>query len=365
MKLEDNKNRGFISTFVGELYAILIGIGITSVIYDKTNLTNGLDIVMAIFVTIVVTLYWWDWAAYVSSYFVASSYEFVIDFINLVVLEFLFVYFNDVQTLAIIFFVLGIIDFVWVANYLWQSGEKPSLRNGWVQQKITAIFLYGVSLLIVAQDKITLPLELLVLTVIVTYALVRLFCFKGVKREASINLRAAKVRDIESILEINHQYVDKNLNDKFLISKLNRNDLDQLIYSDSKKILVSSDKSTILAYAIISYNIPFDLLNGIQWLDPSFDFSIQNKDYLYIDQIAVNPDFLRENNGREFYEKLINEQSLSSVTCAFVALEPRCNITSLKFHESLGFRKAALFKRDKFAGIENYKSLLLVRQEKT
>ncbi|MEL6911576.1 MAG: hypothetical protein AAFO85_15395, partial [Cyanobacteria bacterium J06598_4] len=76
----------------------------------------------------------------------------------------------------------------------------------------------------------------------------------------------------------------------------------------------------------------------------------------------VNPNFLGRKIGREFYKKLIDEQSAFSTICAFVALEPRCNLTSLRFHESLGFRKAALFNRDRFEGIDNYKSLLLVRR---
>ncbi|MEL6930026.1 MAG: GNAT family N-acetyltransferase, partial [Cyanobacteria bacterium J06600_6] len=137
------------------------------------------------------------------------------------------------------------------------------------------------------------------------------------------------------------------------------------INDNSKKIFVSHGKSKTLAYAIVSYGISSDLLNDIQWLDPLLASEVEQNDCLYIDQIAVNPHCLRKNIGREFYEKLI-KQSASPTICAFVALEPRCNRTSLKFHESLGFRKAALFQRDEFKGdgfetIENYKSLLLVR----
>ncbi|MEL6930949.1 MAG: hypothetical protein AAFO95_20335, partial [Cyanobacteria bacterium J06600_6] len=234
MKLADNKNRGFISTFVSELYAILIGIGITSVIFELAiELDSWLKFVMAIFVTIIVTLYWWDWAAFVNSYFVASSSEFVIDFVTLVTLECLFANYSDAQKLSINFLALGILDFVWVINYFSITGKKISLRNEWIQQKIAAILLYGISVAIITKYFGKLPLELLFLIIITTCILVRVFCFKGVKKETSINLRAANEEDINSILAINHHYANNHLKDKFLLQKFSDSYLLQLINDNS------------------------------------------------------------------------------------------------------------------------------------
>jgi predicted GNAT superfamily acetyltransferase len=68
-------------------------------------------------------------------------------------------------------------------------------------------------------------------------------------------------------------------------------------------------------------------------------FSRQYDDFVYLDRIAVRPEFRRYGIGRAFYDELIRQFTgvRSLITCE-VNVRPR-NEPSLRFHHAIGFRE--------------------------
>ena len=87
VSMKETVNGKFINIFVNEMYAILIGIGIGNVLFaQKLDLSNIPDVIMALFVTSVVLLYWWDWTEYLEDNIVTTKRELIIDFAVLIAL---------------------------------------------------------------------------------------------------------------------------------------------------------------------------------------------------------------------------------------------------------------------------------------
>lgn len=79
---------------------------------------------------------------------------------------------------------------------------------------------------------------------------------------------------------------------------------------------------------------PYGSLN-YGWFSRNYD------DFVYLDRIAVHPDFRRYGIGRAFYDALVREFTgrYPVITCE-VNVRPR-NEASLRFHHSIGFREVA------------------------
>jgi L-amino acid N-acyltransferase YncA len=314
---------------------------------------------MAIFVTVVVSLYWWDWSTYIESEFVATPSEFAIDFSGLIILEFLFVHFRQPDKLAANFIALGVFDLVWVINHIRQHKEqKFFLRKCWLFQKVLEIALYTAALIFIVSFNNQLNDSIQGIAIIITAILVRLLCFREVKRRNIMNFREFDNNDIPEIIEVNKHYIDHNRKDGFLLESLSEENLVRLQENNLKKVFVAVRGAQILAYAKISYQIDNSILNSLEWLDPMLAFGVKGNEILHIEQVAVNPEYSGRGIGRSFYNWLINHHE-DKIACAFVALYPRCNSSSLRFHAALGFEKTALFSRQEFWGERNYRSLLL------
>ena len=70
-------------------------------------------------------------------------------------------------------------------------------------------------------------------------------------------------------------------------------------------------------------------------------FSRNYTDFVYLDRIAVHPDFRRYGIGRGFYDELVRLTTgrFPVITCE-VNVRPR-NDASLRFHHTIGFREVA------------------------
>jgi predicted GNAT superfamily acetyltransferase len=68
-------------------------------------------------------------------------------------------------------------------------------------------------------------------------------------------------------------------------------------------------------------------------------FSRNYSDFVYLDRIAVHPDFRRYGIGRGFYDELVRLMTgrYPVITCE-VNVRPK-NEASLRFHHSIGFRE--------------------------
>ncbi len=361
MNTDETLHKKFITKFVGVLYAILIGIGITNVIFTlELSIENWFRIVLALFVTVIVALYWWDWASYVEKQFIATPAEFGIDFAGLIVLEFLFVHFQEPVKLAATFLALGVVDFFWVINHIRQSPEQSyKLRKWWIVQKVLGLTGYGTGFFMVIWLQHSFSTVQLGAIVMLTALLVRIFCFRDVRRENILTFRAALPDDVTQISAINRAYLEDNLDDAFLLEELSEPDLNKLLTDRPARLYAATKGTAVMAYTKVDWKIDENILSSLIWLDPHLEQGVRNRDILHIEQVAVNPVHDGRGIGRSFYRWLLKKHS-ELLPCAFVALHPRCNAASIRFHAAVGFEKAAVFRSDMFLGQRNYQSLLYV-----
>jgi GNAT superfamily N-acetyltransferase len=355
----------FISGSVGELYVILMGISLANVIFELDFvITNGIEIGLAIFVTAIVTRYWWVWDVHVKGRFTPTTIGFIIDFAGMIVLVLLFKHFRDPVKLAWSFLALGSGDLLWVLNQIGQSSDQTfSARWRWIGEKVLGIFIYTTGLLLVLSIQNDAGNLLRAGCVAIPAILVQLFCFREIRSRGSLTFRAAKKDDIPRILTINRDYLDNCHANGFLLERATDKSLCSLESERPARLFVALRGDTIVAYASISFTIDESVLRSLTWLDPHLERTVRAECVLHIEQIAVDPLYAGQGTGRSFYSWL-SQHHPQYLPCAFVALHPRCNAASLRFHTSCGFEKAALFHREKFLGQRDYQSLLFVLTER-
>ncbi len=314
---------------------------------------------MAIFVTIIVALYWWDWESYIEDHFIGSPKEFAVDFSMLVTLVFLFVHHDDPLGLAFNFLFLGVLDLVWVGVHIAEHpGQTLRLRKRWIAQKLMGIGIYLVGLLAVTYLLDLFPPYVAGLTIIFYASLVRKLCFGELRSRSTVEFSPAKTSDWEAVLQINSHYVTSNHGSEFLLHDLAGFEFDGNADSNQGRFYVARIASNIVAFAWVKDSLNPELLEEIRWFSPTEKKRFLEGRPLYIEQVAVDPAYTGRGIGRSFYDWLIKMHT-GTMPCAFVAVEPRCNSGSLAFHSSMGFDRAGEFNSAEFHGIANYRSLFV------
>jgi GNAT superfamily N-acetyltransferase len=366
LKAPELSDRKFITVFVSELYVILIGLAIAELIYrGELDLAQPYKIIMAIFVLLMVSLYWWDWAAYVEQSFVASRSEFALDFTVLILLVLLFRHFDQPVSLAGNFLALGGVDLVWALNHIREHPQQTFCRRrDWLVQKSLGLLIYGLALAVVLCGRRWGWPEVGLASVVVVSALVvRFVCFRAVRRRDMMRLDRAGAGDVERIVALNQQYVNNGLSDAFLLETLTASTVETLLSSEPPRLYVGRRAGRVTAYTKVSDAIDPQVLADLKWFDPDLEALVRDRSLLHVEQVAVDPPDRNAGLGKRLYEKLLQLHP-QATACAFVSLRPRCNSTSLRFHAALGFQKAAVFERDVFLGEKGYRSVLLVRPPK-
>ena len=196
MSKRPQRKTRFLGQFVNHVYGIFLGVGFTVLLWNifkeipsVTTKVIIFNAIMAIFVIIVVCLYWWDWSENIESKAESTFLEFVIDMGILLTLESLFFHFNKPQNLALIFIVLSILDLFWVSNFLWYGRLRETtsgffkylvLAGGvnWLLKKLAAIAIFIICFVLVSETKEQWIGGLLLIG---TFIAVRYVAFRGRK----------------------------------------------------------------------------------------------------------------------------------------------------------------------------------------
>lgn len=93
-------------------------------------------------------------------------------------------------------------------------------------------------------------------------------------------------------------------------------------------------KAVILAEEVVGYIIA--LGTGVDYASENYQwFSTRYNDFVYIDRVAITPQYCGQGIGGWLYAQLFAQFSETQIACE-VNLRPR-NAGSLTFHEHLGF----------------------------
>lgn len=353
----------FIGTFVSNMYAILLGIGISNIVFvQRIDLKNMYENVMALFVISVLLIYWWDWTEYIEHQVKTTKLEFSINFLILLTLEMLFAYYNDVEYLSGIFLFLGIMDLIWVANHIHElkrEGVFSTVRaTKWLIEKFVIIFIYSVSYVIINHLEITNSIYIKSGIVIASFILSRNVGFKEVKSTMKLYFSEATENDVEAIVEINNDHYNRTSEQGFLISKLCRMDVVKRIASEDYRFFVAKSSSgDTIGFIVVGNKFDDNILSDLLWTQESYKSIVENHKYCYIEKNAVMKGFQRKGIGDFLYKSLFSELP-NTVFAAFVVNKPYQNTASIKFHQNMGFNSVAVYRAEQFMGIKEYESIL-------
>ena len=145
------------------------------------------------------------------------------------------------------------------------------------------------------------------------------------------------------LIEIGREYIAKEL------------DLGHSYY------LCTNDNDHVLGYLVIAPKIPDDILSSVSWSSPSVEEKVSSSKHQYINLIVVSSKHAGKGVGRFIYNSLF---SLHPKYCfsAFYVSSPVENTRSKMFHEKQGFKEAGFYQSDSFHGINNYQSILMLRE---
>lgn len=351
----------FVTKFVDELYVILIGVGLVNVIFGLDPLEHPtVSILMALFVTTVVLLYWWDWKATFEESVVSSRTEFAIDLLLLIALVFLFRYYDNPIRLGLVFVAIGFLDLLWVINYSVRSrGDHGARRRAWIGEKVLVIAIYSATWLLLRTAVSDWPVFAQDALIVSAVAIVRFVGFRQAKKGARISFRAAESSDAVVIAQINNEHFRAVGSQGFLITEIEPAGVADRIADESSLYFVAESASGEIQGFVELYREPDDEVRESEWADPALHRRFEAINSVYIAKIGVSANAARLGIGKFLYDRL-KVRYKSDALYAFVVLKPILNTPSLKFHESMGFERVASFHRASFDGLSPYASALMV-----
>ena len=140
-----------------------------------------------------------------------------------------------------------------------------------------------------------------------------------------VNIRETIPADLESALWLNNSSVPE-------LNELDAPEISRLVDESIVSLTAEVDGSFAGFCVLFAPGAPYQSLN-YQWFSRTYD------EFVYLDRIAVHPDFRRYGIGRAFYADVVERfTGAFPLLCCEVNVRPR-NDASLTFHHSIGFRE--------------------------
>lgn len=362
-----NQGNKFIGKFVNEMYAILLGIGISNIIFvQDIDLKNVNQSIMALFVISVALIYWWDWSEHVESDVRTTKREFIIDFLILLNIEMLFAYFYDLKSLATAFIVLGFLDLLWVLNFQYEAKQAGTFQSKraktWILEKVVVILIYVLSCVLVTYTIISSYEILQMACIILSFICVRNVGFNNIKDSRNFTYIKATYSEIQDIVEINNSYFDGRVNvGGFLLKRLIPNDVRQAIDFQENVYFVAKDsRGETVGYIELRSQFPNEVLKDLEWVS-AIEVTNLLESQFYIEQVAIKQGYQRKGVGSFLYDQTLKTFPEKNFT-AFVVSQPITNESSINLHEKMGFERMALYKKSQYAGMSPYESILFIKR---
>lgn len=372
MPTRGRKDGRFIATFVNEIYAVLLGVGMGSVVFsDAFDVDDPFHLASVAFIVVVVAKYWWDWVDVFETPAISSQREFWIDLAMMLVFLMLFLHFDQPRRIAGLVLVLSVLDLLWVANFVHETrrtyAATLSAHRWWrlLFLKVLAIGVFAFALAVLERLAPTSPEMLGLLVVIVAFVFVRVFCFGRTRSVRDALLRPAHASDLRRIREIHDMHVlrDGETHDGggFLLEPVTVDLLQTRLENPDREIFVVEDsRGEILGYADVTVHVPRHDLDDLHWHETKTETLFHEGTHCHIQVVAVDAAIAGRGVGRLIYQTLA-ERYPEKVFSAFVVRRPVDNQRSMRFHSRQGFEEAAVLRRPSFCGLRHYESRLLVR----
>lgn len=363
----------FVNVFVNQMYGMITAIGLSrSILFDQSDPVAPEEAAfhwfMLAFVVCVILAYRWDWIESIGHSITSTASEVAIDTAILVTLMFLFQCYKEPRHLALALLALGVLDLVWVINYIRQFGQRFHLNASvWIWEKVAAIAIYGAVAGLLARgvmDQFGAVGPWLAGGLAITgFVLVRLACFRQVKKDRRFSFLAAEPGDASAIVRINNSYLDGPSTTGFLLTPMEVGAIEQQICKHSNRFYVAKNKDgVVVGFVQVSDKAGPEVMQNAIWFDSHIKKAYATELTAFIDKVAVAEEFRHDGVGRFLYDSLFRRREFRGRKfCAFVVLKPKANEASLHFHRQTGFIQAAVFHAEEFCGLQDYESLFFFR----
>jgi L-amino acid N-acyltransferase YncA len=178
--------------------------------------------------------------------------------------------------------------------------------------------------------------------------------------------REAQDQDIKAIAKIHNALAlsqVSNYEQGFLLKETSQSlIIDHLASSINYLVAHQNNSSEIMGFIRFSKGkIEKSFLKTITFENPHIEEKILSPNHIYIEIIAVNPDFIGQKVGQFMYKTLFNKFPHCYFS-AFVVNKPISNQRSLNFHLKQGFNIIGKLNCEKFLELHNYESLLMFKE---
>ncbi len=151
----------------------------------------------------------------------------------------------------------------------------------------------------------------------------------GKGKGIDILVRNAKLKDLPGVVKVNHSLHYPERKDGFLIQKRPVEEFKKIL-GICKYFFIAEVGRRVVGYLIVMDETADFLDNEI------FSFYVgRYKNFVFIEQIGVLPDYQRRGIGRALYKKLL-EIERKRVLVDFM-IKPR-NSQTISFHKTIGFK---------------------------
>ncbi|ADU32082.1 GNAT family N-acetyltransferase [Evansella cellulosilytica] len=341
-----NNSNKFIGTFVNNMYAILLGIGISNIIFVQSlNIMNLHESIMALFVTSVVLLYWWDWSEYIEEEVKSTKAEFIIDFMILICLQMLFANFNQPQDLAMYFVVLGCLDLLWVLNYIYfmkhESLQSNMKAKPWILEKVFCIGVYLLAWMILNTYSFSTYINIAI--IIASFVIVRNLGFVQVRRKMKFMFEKATDADVSQMIEIHQTYHRRERKEGSLSKQLDVYEISNIIESKKERFYVAKTVGGLtIGFIELTKYTSLEQLPSVSWhSDNISDALMKNSCFLYVDQIAVRENYHNKGVAKYMYTNIL-ERYRDATIITPIPTAPNRNTNAIVAHENIGFKEVGL-----------------------
>lgn len=180
----------------------------------------------------------------------------------------------------------------------------------------------------------------------------------------NLNFRKATNFDCSQIAAIHNINVrgTSPKHNGFLLTQITEEQILQKLENGVEYFVATSNSDEILGFVTVSIpKIDNTFLNQVIWQDDAYRDKIAKDKNLYIQIVAVKPNYMSQGIGQFMYKSLYEEFSTSFFT-TFVVAKPIKNLRSLLFHEKQGFLQVGVVRHKRLLDLENYESILLLRE---
>ena len=193
-----------------------------------------------------------------------------------------------------------------------------------------------------------------------------------------MRIRQVRKTELDELLDLINSYVldPSKITDKeylirmeangFLLGKLDKSDIVKML---ERVFLVVVHEKKIIGYLRIDEEIDKDLIvldkaHSVDWIHSDFKKYYYSNPHFEIGGVLVSKDFSRKNIGAELIYKGMEKLKYRNIKYifSFVPIFPVRNEPSLRFHLKNGFKIIAKVNANRLWDINNYQSLLLMKE---